>query len=173
MKVPTPPNPIALALAEVAAVPRDARGRRRWRACPEQVAQIVRLYRASGHTMTSFAREIGMPQTILSRCDRGVDGHDRVWRALRRLVPPRETAKSSRSRVAAFRRNASAVLTAAEAPMSDASHLRDVRLLDDSSIEVVELRIVPYGSEEHARLLPLASRRTGGRLQRAKRRLAA
>jgi hypothetical protein len=32
----------------------------------------------------------------------------------------------------------------------------EVRLLSDNSIEVVRRRVIAYGTDEHARLLPLA-----------------
>ncbi|MDC0719946.1 hypothetical protein [Nannocystis bainbridge] len=137
----------------MASIREDTRGRRRWTTAPGRVAAIVRCLRESGEQIKDFAHAIGMPPSLLSRFDRGLRtsrdrdaGSEREWPALRRMVPPR-THYRTRGR---GRR---------EAPKAGAG---EVRLRADSSIEITECRliterrIVPYGSAEHARLLPRA-----------------
>lgn len=154
MKAPTPPSCIDLARAEVHAIPLDRRQRRRWSRAPRQVAEIVRLLRASGQQINDFAAAVGMPPSVLSRHDRGLrttsgklerggkrNRGERPWPELQKLIQPRATLLR-----AATRRKT-------PAPVDDAA---EVRLLGDNSIEIVRRRVVPYGSEEHARLLPLA-----------------
>lgn len=147
MKAPTASSCIDLARAEVHSIPLDARHRRRWSKAPRQVAEIVRLLRLSGQQINDFAAAIGMPPSILSRHDRGLRttsgkrtrGAERPWPELQRLITPRVVLLRPSTRREA---------------RPQAVDAAEVRLLGDNSIEVV--RIVPYGSEEHARLLPLA-----------------
>lgn len=152
MKAPTP-SCIDLARAEVHAIPLDRRQRRRWSRAPRQVAEIVRLLRASELQINDFAAAVGMPPSVLSRHDRGLrttsakhrggkrDRVERPWPELQKLIEPRATLLRASSR------------RKTPPPAEDAA---EVRLLGDNSIEIIRRRVVPYGSEEHARLLPLA-----------------
>lgn len=151
MKAPTP-TCIDLARAEVHTIPLDRAHRRRWSTAPRQVAEIVRLLRESEQPIIDFADAIGMPPSVLSRYDRGLRtsgggarGRERAWAELRQFIKPRRLHREPRR----LPREPSTEPSREEA---------EVRLLPDNSIEI--RRVVPYGSDEHARLLPLAASRT-------------
>ncbi|MFY0539785.1 FG-GAP-like repeat-containing protein [Nannocystis pusilla] len=68
-------------------------------------------------------------------------GAERPWLELRKLIEPRAALLRAPTRRKMPR------------PPADGA---EVRLLGDNSIEVVRRHVVPYGTDEHARLLPLA-----------------
>lgn len=122
---------VVLAHSEIEKISLDKRGRISWLKHPKELNNIIKLFLKSKLSMNVFSKNIGMSVSVLSRFNK----HRKALIARKHYTS--ESDGDNKSFILKNKRR----------------KILGIKLLANNSIEIMESRIIPYGTCEHKKLL--------------------